>query len=596
MPEIPNKNNCDFSGWATKANVLCADGRTIRKNAFAHQDGSVVPLVWCHGAFKDIHNIVGKALLEHRDDGMYAYCFLNETETAATLRQLVTHGDIEALSIAARDLQHDGNKGVVSGEIYELSVVPIGANRLALIDSIAHGIDDGIAYVFGDAGDVSCMSDETYLEHSEKEEENVDKEHDNSKSTEKRDSSKATEKQYTPEEVQKIVDSMNDEQRAVMYGLLYIAGREKAENISEEDDETMATHSLFQNGANSAARSNFEAAFADIVNETRLAHGASLKDAFYSAIENDENSLEHADYGVENLDIMFPDATYIDPNGPAFIRNQPTGWVSKILSGTHKSPISKIRFAFANLTEDAARARGYVKGDYKKEEIFNLIKRETAPTTIYKKQRLDRDDVIDITSWNVVQWLKSEMRTMFDEELARAAIFSDGRGISDPDHIDRQKIRPVVFDTAENFYCVEHTVTAGNDDEYYKNIIKTIVAAADTYEGSGNVTLFAPANVVTKMLLLEDGIGHRLYKTINDLAAALLVSDIERVPAHIVPEGVVAVALDLKDYTFGADKGGETEFFDDFDIDFNQLVYLYEGRCSGSLTKYHSAFVVKNSQ
>ena len=550
---------CDFSGWATRNDLLCGDGRTIKKDAFKDNDGCEVPLIWNH-QHNDPDAVLGHALLENREDGVYAYCTFNDTDNGIRMKKAVQHGDIRSLSIYANKLKEIGNE-VVHGTIRELSLVLAGANPGAYIDYV-------IAHSDGETSAIYASWDENIIIHS-------DDASDNKVEEEKPVAEKKKEKT-----IGEIIDSMTDEQREAMYAVVDMVLEDDADNAdNDEEDDTEMKHNLFDQD-----EAMDDATLMHSAMETIIADGkrfGSLKESF----------LEHsAEYGIDNIDWLFPEAQNLT-NTPGFIKRNPDAWVDVVMNGVHHTPFSRIKMMFADLREDDARAKGYAtKGTLKKEEVFGLLKRTVEPTTIYKKQKLDRDDIVDITDFDVVSWLKGEMRMMLDEELARAFLFGDGRLQSSPDKIKETSIIPVIKDTS--LYAIESQAATSAP----KDIVKAVVMGQVKYEGSGNITLFIKNSLVTEMLLIEDAQGRRLYKDINELSLACAVNRIVKVPDTIVPEGIYGVALDLNDYNVGADKGGAVNMFDDFDIDYNQQKYLIETRCSGALTKPFSAIVIKAAQ
>lgn len=564
----------DFSGWATKANLKCSDGRIIMKNAFKHNDGQTVPLVWNHE-----HNspeyVLGHALLENRDEGVYARCKFNDTESGNTAKLLVQHGDVKALSIYANQLKQNMSN-VIHGNIREVSLVLAGANPGAYIESvIKHGEEsDEEAVIYTGEG--------LTLYHAESEKEETDTK------DEKEDANVADEKT-----IGDVLDSLTEEQKNVVYALIGQAladTDESDESDDNEEDNEYMKHNVFENDTpeNTLSHDAIEA----IINDGK--RYGSLKESF----------LAHAgDYGIDNIDYLFPEAKNLN-TPPEFIQRE-MGWVQKVIGGTHHTPFSRIKSMFADITEDDARAKGYIKGNLKKEEVFSLLKRTTTPTTIYKKQKLDRDDVVDITDFDVVAWLKSEMRMMLDEEIARAILVGDGRLSSSDDKINEQNIRPIWKD--EDLYTIKHKITVSNtatDDDKAKAFIKAAIKSRKGYKGSGTPTLFTTEDVVTNCLLLEDGVGRRIYNSVTDLATALRVKEIVTVE---VMEGLsrsdgssgtlslMGLIVNLADYNVGADKGGAINMFDDFDIDYNQQKYLIETRCSGALIKPYSAIALELS-
>lgn len=562
------KSNYDFSGWATRNDLKCADGRTIRKDAFKDNDGQTVPLVWNH-QHDDAGNVLGHALLENRENGVYAYCSFNDTENGRNARTMVQHGDITSLSIYANHLKQNGGD-VIHGAIREVSLVLAGANPGAFIDAVmAHSEDsevDGIIY----------SGEEFELEHAMKE----------NKEAAAEEKAPAEEKPETKEEepkvaenkektVQDVVDSMSEEQKNVMYALIGMAVEDAKKGGNDKGEEDVK-HNAFENETNEDVLTHSD--MVEIVSDAK--RYGSLK----------ESVLAH---GITDIEYLFPDAKNLT-NEPGFITRQPDAWVDVVMGGVKHTPFSRVKMMFANLTEDEARAKGYTKGKLKKEEVFSLLKRSVDPTTIYKTQKIDRDDVVDITDFDVVAWIKKEMRMMLDEEIARAILFGDGRLTSSDDHIDATKIIPICSDAA--LYNVVKVVTPASGETAEHALIKAAVMAQDDYQGSGNLTFFAPAASITGMLLMEDAQGHRLYKDVNELALALNVSKIVKVPANIVPANVLGVMVDLKDYNVGADKGGAVNMFDDFDIDYNKQKYLIETRCSGALVKPYSAITFKSAE
>ena len=551
----------DFSGWATKNNLLCSDGRTILKDAFKHNDGQTVPLVWNH-QHNEPNNVLGHALLENRDEGVYAYCTFNDTESGQEAKKLVQHKDVCALSIYANQLKQQG-MNVVHGAIREVSLVLAGANPGAFIDSvIAHGEESNEEAVIFTGEDIVIEHADNKYETEESKMDNEEKKPDGEKT------------------VGEVFESFTDEQKNVVYAMIGQALEDAGVSDEENEEENDMKHNVFDNDQKNENVLSHDAMNTIIADGKRF---GSLKESF----------IQHAaEYGIENIDWLFPEAKNLN-NPPAFIDRQPNGWVRIVMSGVHHTPFSRVKSMFADITADEARARGYVKGNLKMEEVIKLLKRTTDPTTVYKKQKLDRDDVIDITDFDVVSWLKAEMRTMLDEELARAYVFGDGRSAVSADKIDDTKIRPIISDV--DLFTIKKTVTPGENETLGHAIIRTVVKAQDEYRGSGNLTFFTKAGVVSDMLLLEDTQGHRLYKDINELALACGVNRIVKVPDSIVPTGYHGVIVDLNDYNVGADKGGSINMFDDFDIDYNQQKYLIETRCSGALTKPYSAIALKTA-
>ena len=559
----------DFSGWATKNNLLCSDGRTILKDAFKNDDGVTVPLVWNH-QHNDPSNILGHALLENRDEGVYAYCKFNDSEPGKNAKLLVEHGDVSALSIYANQLKQQGGN-VLHGAIREVSLVLAGANPGAFIDSvISHSEDvDDEAIIY--TGENICLA------HAEKQMEETTKVMEEKKEMAPETKAEESKKEKT---VQDVFDTLNEEQKKVVYALI---GQviEEAENKSSKDIEggkKEMKHNVFENDKenqeNVLQHSDIEAIFAD------AKRYGSLKDSV----------LQH---GITNIDYLFPEDKNVTAT-PEFIKRD-MGWVEKVMRSVHHTPFSRIRSTFANITEEDARAKGYIKGKLKKDEVFSLLKRSTTPTTVYKKQKLDRDDVVDITDFDVVAWLKSEMRMMLDEELARAFLIGDGRISSSDDKINEQNIRPIYND--DDLYTVKAVIEVAQSataEEKTKAFIKSVIKNRKEYKGTGSPTLYTTEDVVSDCLLLEDANGRFIYDNIDKLKNVLRVADIVTVPVMEGAKGknqgdLLAILVNLADYNVGADKGGAVNMFDDFDIDYNAQKYLIETRCSGALVKPYSA-------
>ena len=564
----------DFTGWATKNNLRCSDGRTILQDAFKHNDGQTVPLVWNH-QHNDPHNVLGHALLENRTEGVYAYCKFNDTEAGQNAKTLVQHGDVTALSIYANQLKQNGGN-VQHGVIREVSLVLAGANPGAFIDSVLrHGESS-------DEEAVIYTGENLELSHAE----------ENQNEPEKGDKEEMDNKEKT---IQDVVDSMSEEQKNVMYALIGKALEDNAVQHSNNNEnnggEEEMKHNVFENdnkqGNNTLSHAEMETIFTD------AKRFGSLK----------ESVMQHGEqFGIENIDYLFPDHKTLN-NAPEFVKRD-TDWVSVVMGGVHRTPFSRIKSMQADLREDEARARGYMKGKLKKEEVFSLLKRTTDPQTIYKKQKLHRDDVLDITSFDVVAWLKAEMRMMLDEEIARAILVGDGRLSSDDDKIQENHIRPIYKD--EELYCVHKTLDnqAGDADMRAKAFIKMAIKARKEYKGSGQPTLFCSEDLLTDMLLLEDNNGRVIYDSEAKLATALRVSKIVTVPVmenvsredRGLNKDLLGIIVNLKDYNVGADKGGAVAMFEDFDIDYNAQKYLIETRCSGALIKPFSAIVIEEAQ
>ena len=606
----------DFCGWASKNDLLCSDGRTIRRGAFASDDGKKVPMVYQH-QHTSIDNVLGHAILENRDEGMYAYCYLNESDAGKMAKELVRHGDICAMSIYANKLKQIGND-VVHGEIKEVSLVLAAANPGAAIESVVLEHSDGsteeeaIIYSGEDTQykilshaetPTQTSSDKTVndiLNGMSEAKKNVlyymlAKVSETDEEAEDDDVIEDSDIRHADvsggRTIQDIFDTFTPDEKKVAFFLIGKAIEESGSmeqsdipNIDDEseENETMK-HNVFENN--------------QVDNDETVLSHAEIEEIFrdtkqYGTLKN--SALAH---GITNIEYLFPDAKTVTPTPELIKRND--DWVSKVMGSVHRTPFSRIKSTAANLTEDEARAKGYIKGKLKKEEVFSLLKRTTEPTTIYKKQKLDRDDVIDITDFDVVAWIKSEMRMMLNEEIARAILIGDGRLTSSDDKIPEDHIRPVAFDSELYTVPVEVTVAAqATDDDKAKAIIRSIIKGRKEYKGSGNPVMYTTEDTLTDMLLMEDKMGRVVYDSVTKLATALRVSEIVTVP---VMEGlkdsegnaVIAVIVNLADYNVGADRGGEVNMFDDFDIDYNAMKYLIETRCSGALTKPYSALAVK---
>ena len=566
----------DFSGWATRNNVRCSDGRTILKDAFKHNDGQTVPLVWNHD-HNDPLNVLGHALLENRDEGVYAYCTFNDTDAGRNAKALVEHGDVTALSIYANQLKQQG-PNVLHGAIREVSLVLAGANPGAFIDSIIrHGEES-------DEEAIIYTGEELVLEHSQHtivNDKNLDAIKDNftPPSGDKKD-------EKSEKTVKDVFDTLNEEQKTVVYALIGQALDESNQNENnEKEGNGNMKHNVFDQDQKEKENVLTHADMETIISEGK--RYGSLKDSF----------LAHtAQYGIDHIDYLFPDAKNVT-NQPDFIKRDDS-YVQKVLRGVHHTPFSRIKSTHANITADEARAKGYIKGHLKKEEVFTLLKRTTTPTTIYKKQKMDRDDIIDITDFDVVAYIKAEMRMMLDEEIARAILVGDGRSTSSDDKIPETNIRPIAKD--EDLYTIKAPVAVAKDateDAIAKAFIRTVIKTRKEYKGSGSPTLFTTEDMLTNCLLLEDNNGRIIYDSVDKLATTLRVKEI--VPVEVM-EGVtrtagaknlplMAILVNLNDYYVGADKGGAINMFDDFDIDYNQEKYLIETRISGALVKPYSA-------
>ncbi len=559
----------DFSGWATRNNLKCSDGRTIMKDAFKHNNGQTVPLVWNH-QHNDPLNILGHALLENREEGVYTYCKFNETESGKNAKLLVEHGDVSALSIYANQLKQQGSN-VLHGAIREVSLVLAGANPDAFIDNIVrhgeHSDEEAIIYT----GENISMY---HAEEKKEEEKPVEKKEEKNEET-----------------VADVFETLNEKQKTVVYAMIGQALEEKEEpedNNNNDDSKggnKVMKHNVFDKEDTTQkdvlSHSDMEAIFSDVKRY------GSLRDAVLA-------------HGIDNIDYLFPDTKNVTDT-PQFIQRE-MGWVQKVMKSVHHTPFSRIKSIFADITEEDARAKGYIKGNLKKDEVFSLLKRTTTPTTIYKKQKLDRDDVVDIVDFDVVAWLKSEMRVMLDEEIARAVLVGDGRLSSSDDKINEQNIRPIWTDA--DLYTIKTPVTVAANataDQKAKAFIRAAIKSRKNYKGSGEPTLYTTEDVLTDCLLMEDTTGRIIYDSVTKLATALRVKEIVTVP---VMEGLsrtvdsdeytlMGIIVNLSDYNIGADKGGAVNMFDDFDIDYNAQKYLIETRCSGALIKPYSAIALE---
>lgn len=561
----------DFSGWATKNDLRCSDGLTIVKDAFKHNDGRTVPLLWNH-EHNDPSNVLGHAMLENREEGVYAYCSFNDTPAAQNTKNMVQHGDIVALSIYANQLKKQGTF-VQHGEIREVSLVLAGANPGAFIDDvIVHGIAmDGEAVLF--------TGEEIELYHADKKNIKGEKEVSDNKDN-----------QPDEKTIAEVFDTLTEDQKNVVYAIVGAAVEDaqkedlKQSEINNEGGDVMK-HNVFdqQTKSNDGVLSHSEM-------QAILADGkryGSLKDSVLA-------------HGITNIDYLFPDYKNVD-NTPGFIK-RPDGWVEKVLSGVHNTPFSRIKSTFADITADDARAKGYIKGNLKVEEVFTLLKRTTAPTTIYKKQKLDRDDAIDITDFDVVAWLKTEMRMMLNEEIARAVLIGDGRSGASNDKISEQNIRPIWTDA--DLYTIKSLtdIKSMSEDQVAKAFIRAAIKSRKNYKGSGEPTLYTTEDMLTSMLLMEDQTGRVIYDSVDKLKSQLRVKDIVTVPSmenltrtdDSKTKTLQGIIVNLADYNIGADKGGAVNMFDDFDIDYNAQKYLIETRCSGALVKPYSAITIES--
>lgn len=569
----------DFAGWATRNNVRCADGRTIMQNAFKENDGQKVPLVWNH-RHDDPYTVLGHALLENRDEGVYAYCKFNNTESGQNAKELVQHGDITSLSIYANRLQQDGGN-IVHGVIREVSLVLAGANPKAVIANvIQHGeeLNDEAQIYFDEP---------LVLEHADEDKKEEEK--------------PMAEEKKIPENEETIADvigTFNEKQKKVFYAMIGQVLSEKENNNDSEEDNSVK-HNVFDREDEKQENVISHADLQEVLKDAK--RFGSLRDSAIQHGMEDLQYMAHTDYGVDPVDYLYPDVRNVTAT-PQMIQRD-TAWVGKVMQGVHHTPFSRIKSLFANITADEARARGYTKGNRKLEEVITLLKRSTTPTTVYKKQKMDRDDIIDITDFNVVAWLKGEMRGMLEEEIARAILVGDGRSSSSDDKIPEMNIRPIWTD--DDLYTIKAAVTPAQNataEDTAKLMIKQIIKARKDYKGSGNPTLFTTEDMLTDMLLIQDTTGRDIYDTEEKLRTKLRVKEIVTVP---VMEGLTrtdsdsktrklaGIIVNLNDYNVGADKGGAINMFDDFDIDYNQEKYLIETRCSGAMIKPYSAIAVE---
>lgn len=602
------KVKCDFGGYATKANVRCTDGRTIKPNSFEHQDGVTVPLVWQHQR-NSPDNILGKAILENRSDGVYAYCTFNDTDNANTAKNLVSHGDITSLSIYANHLIQKGGD-VVHGNINEVSLVLTGANSEAKIDKvyIEHSDEDGYK-TYEEVEDEAIIRMGQALTHSVEYEDNKNQNGGDDQMSKPDLKEIKHEDSKTEKTAKEVFNSFSDEQKDLVYAMIgYVLDTDEEDNAEHDDDhDDSIDHN--NEGGDTMHKNVFEGADKDkgtnvlshedqeaiIANARRC---GSFREALSDAV------LEH---GITNIDYLFPEAKNVDKMPFMITRDQE--WVSKVWNGARKSPFSRIRSVAANLSMDEARARGYIKGKKKVEEQFTLLKRSTTPQTVYKKQALDRDDIIDITDFDVVAWLKVEMRTMLNEELARAILVGDGRAESSDDKISEDHIRSIYHDN--DMYSIHYTVDQSQTTAMARSnaIVDDAHRARKGYMGSGSMTFFTDNDTLSNLLLTRDNEGRRMYNTMTELASAMGVKEIVEVPVMsdltrsvTIGEGstaqtkvlqLIGIMVNMNDYTVGADKGGNVSMFDDFDIDYNKEKYLIEARCSGALQNPYSAVVLE---
>ena len=584
----------DCSGWATKANTRCYDGLTIAPDAFKECDGKTVPMVYNHD-HSSVDNVIGHCLLKNRPQGVYCYAKFNDTDTGRTAKACVENGDLNAFSIYANGLQKVG-KTVKHGFIREVSLVLAGCNPGALIDEVVkhsadEDYDEGEAFIYNDEG----LSLTHGMDPDGNPLEELTHSADDGNDTKQEDAGMADEKK-DGKTLEEVYNSMTDEQKECCHALVGLA-MEEADGDDGEDDgkeDMTVKHNVFDHDTSETVLKH------SIDDINTVIKGAKSSGTMKAAFENSDitgEELAYLSHGIDNVEWLFPDDKVLD-NPPRIIDKDQT-WVGKVMSAVHHIPFSRFKSMFADMTEEDARAKGYIKGNFKKEQVFGLLRRSTSPTTIYKKQKMDRDDVIDITSFDVIAWLKSEMRLKLNEEIARAILIGDGRPAASEDKVDENCIRPV-FNDADLFTIKVQVSTTGLNsvEDKYKAAIKSILRSRKEYKGAGSPTLFTTEDALTEMLLLEDTIGHALYADEAALARKLRVSNIVTVPQMEGMKGakggdLFGIIVNLSDYTVGADKGGAVSMFDDFDIDFNAMKYLIETRCSGALTTPYSAIAVE---
>ena len=600
-----NKTDYDFSGWATKSNIKCSDGRTIMNNAFKDNDGQKVPLVWNH-QHDDPNEVLGHALLENRADGVYAYCKFNDTESGRTAKELVRNGDVDKLSIFANKLKTVANN-VIHGCIREVSLVLAGANPGAYIDSVVmHGEgsemeEEGVIY-----------TDEKIdiLQHSDEESDSSKKEDSKEMEEEKKEQEEKDNKEKKDEKtIKEVFDTLNEEQKEAVYAIVGQAiedskkandgNKDDAKNDDSSDDE----ENNKDKGDSEVMKHNV---FDKEDNQEVLMHSEIINDAVREAKKYGsmkESFIAHAEANnMENYEILFPDATelYKEPR----VIEEDRSWVAKVMNAVKHTPFSRVKTTFGRMSETEARAKGYIKGTLKTDVKMSFLNRVTTPTTVYIKNDIDRDDVIDITDFDVVAWQKREMRKNLDKELALAMLLGDGRNVSDPNKINEQNIRPVIKDN--EMYTIQYTVTDGVDynnaknshsenDSETKGVVRAAIKSRKEYKGSGNPSFFTTEDLLTELLLIEDQNGRLIYDSIQKLCTALRVKEIVTIPEMEADayKDIYGIIVNMNDYTAGADKGGSVSMFDDFDIDFNQMKYLMETRMSGALTVPYSAIVLK---
>lgn len=595
----------DFSGWATRNNIQCSDGRTILKDAFKDNDGQKVPLVWNH-QHDNPTEVLGHAILENRDDGVYAYCKFNNTESGNIAKELVHNGDVNQLSIYANKLKTKMNN-VMHGCIREVSLVLAGANPGAYIDSIMiHSDEEGEEAIIynnevidnSDAVEHSDSSEGTVSESSEKVNDEKEEKQDESEKEDKKETQKEDKKEEDKMEgknektIGEIFDTLNDEQKDAVYALVGQAVEDAQNNEDEEDGGENMKHNVFDNDEEGEVLQHSEILAEAIQDAKRY---GSLKDSV----------IEHAAINnITDINKLFPDATAL--NKEPIMIEEDNSWVAKVMRAVKHSPFSRVKVTFGRLTEPQARAKGYIKGNQKLNIQMAALNRVVTPTTVYIKNEIDRDDVVDITDFDVVAWQKREMRKQLDKELARAMLLGDGRDVSDQSKINELNIIPVAKDV--DTYTIKYTITSGTDynqtgnsasenDSFTKGIIRAALRSRKQYKGSGTPSFYTTEDILNDMLLIEDQNGRRIYNSVNDLALALRVKEIVTIPEmeNEAYNNIVGIIVNMADYTAGADKGGSVNMFDDFDIDYNQMKYLMETRMSGALTVPYSAIVLQRT-
>ena len=600
-----NKTDYDFSGWATKSNIKCSDGRTIMNNAFKDNDGQKVPLVWNH-QHDDPNEVLGHALLENRADGVYAYCKFNDTESGRTAKELVRNGDVDKLSIFANKLKTVANN-VIHGCIREVSLVLAGANPGAYIDSV---IMHGEGSEMEEEGVIYTNEKIDILQHSDEESDSSKKEDSKEMEEEKKEQKEKDNKEKKDEKtVKEVFDTLNEEQKEAVYAIVgqAIEDSKKANDDNKDNDKNDNSSDDEENnkdkGDSEVMKHNV---FDKDDNQEVLMHSEIINDAVREAKKYGsmkESFIAHAaENNMENYEILFPDATelYKEPR----VIEEDRSWVAKVMNAVKHTPFSRVKTTFGRMSETEARAKGYIKGTLKTDIKMSFLNRVTTPTTVYIKNDIDRDDVIDITDFDIVAWQKREMRKNLDKELALAMLLGDGRNVSDPNKINEQNIRPVIKDN--EMYTIQYTVTDGVDynnaknshsenDSVTKGVVRAAIKSRKEYKGSGNPSFYTTEDLLTELLLIEDQNGRLIYDSIQKLCTALRVKEIVTIPEMEADayKDIYGIIVNMNDYTAGADKGGSVSMFDDFDIDFNQMKYLMETRMSGALTVPYSAIVLK---